>query len=169
MTAVTDRPITIAVTTRADGIGSIARRAASALLNAESMIGAVPPVIYPVATITICNPVSITAKPMMMRRMLRWVSIPHRPINDRQKPVIRRMVETGRPVVMRRSPSSASEPVENHTQLRAGLDAEQCRDQRNSTRAEKRAELPARQKARGEKAARQHESENADEYIDHAG
>ena len=36
-------PITMAVTTSADGIGSTARAGASAMVSARSMIGAVPP------------------------------------------------------------------------------------------------------------------------------
>src|SRR5579871_5184700 len=94
-----------------------------------------------------CSPVSITAKPMMMRRMLRWVSMPHRPISDRQKPVISRIFDIGMPVLMRSPPRSASEPVDDDAQLRADLDAEQRGNQRDRAGAEERAELAARQKA----------------------
>src|SRR5579864_669599 len=118
---------------------------------------------------TRCSPVSITAKPMMMRRMLRWVSMPHRPINERPKPVTSRMVETGRPVVMPRPPRSASEPVDDDAQFRADLDAEQRGNQRDRASAEKRAEFAARQKAGIEEAARQHQPQNADPHVDHAG
>jgi hypothetical protein len=44
MIAVTEKPMTMAVTTSAEGIGSTAFVAALALSNAASMIGAVPPV-----------------------------------------------------------------------------------------------------------------------------
>src|SRR5579875_3167562 len=115
-----------------------------------------------------CSPVSITAKPMMMRRMLRWVSMPHRPISDRQQPVISRMVETGKPMLMR-APRSASEPVDDDAQFRADLDTEQRGNQRNGAGAEERAEFAARQKARVEKTAREYEAQKPDTYVNHAG
>ena len=39
-----------------------------------------------ITTMTMCRPVSISEKPMMMRMMLRSVSIPHSPIRTRPTP-----------------------------------------------------------------------------------
>ena len=56
--AVVASPITIAVNTKADGIGSITSLTELLILTAESKIGAVLPLIYPKEIIIICTPVS---------------------------------------------------------------------------------------------------------------
>src|SRR5215468_237194 len=111
MIAVTAMPMTIAVTASADGIGSTAREAASDKLSAWSMIGAVPFATYPIATMTIWVPVPINENPMMIRRMLRCVSMAQSPIRTRRKPVVRTILE-----IIGRFPSYdgvGPEPLEN--------------------------------------------------------
>ena len=90
--ALTATPITMAVRTRACGTGSTALCTASTRVSASSIIGAVPPLMYPILIMRSCNPVSAIAieSTIFMRFFL--VRTPQNPIIIRTLPIIKTLI-----------------------------------------------------------------------------
>src|SRR5512136_209659 len=112
-------------------------------------------------------PVPISTKPMMMRKMSRWVSMPQIPIRMRMSPVDRTMPEIVTvPSDKRRS---GSEPLDDNTQLTTHLHPEQDRQNRNRAGAKEGAELPERQHSIVQEAAGEDDAGDADEHDEKSG
>src|SRR5687768_2984943 len=104
---------------------------------------------------TICSPVSNRENPMMMRRILRCVRIPHKPISTSRKPVVRRMCETGSSIPIPRPGGSVAKPVDDDAEFSADFDAKQRRNEGDGSGAEQCAEITGWQDMAVEEASRE--------------
>ena len=151
MTAVTAIPMTIAVTTSADGIGSTARAGASATLSARSTIGAVP--FVDVADRN-DHDVSAGADQRKADDDAQDVAAgQHAPDADQDEQQGPSPARCWKPSPVISAACSCSEPVNYDAELAADLDAEKHRKDRDRARAEESAELAERQDPVVEKSA----------------